>query len=206
MKKAIGLLGVFLMVLTSGCKKGAESNKSESNQAETEMAESKEQAMSKENIYQFKVNDLYGSEFDFSTLEGKKIMVVNTASECGLTPQYADLQKLYDQYKDQNFVIVGFPANNFGGQEPGSDAQIASFCKENYGVTFPMMSKISVKGEDKHQVYQFLTEKSKNGLQDSEVAWNFQKYLIDEKGELAMVIEPRTLPTDPAIVKWIENN
>ena len=206
MKKIIGILGVTLLVLTVGCKKGSESNKAETNQTESKMAESNEQAMSKENIYQFKVSDLYGSEFDFSSLEGKKVMVVNTASECGLTPQYADLQKLYDQYKDQDFVIVGFPANNFGGQEPGSDEQIASFCKENYGVTFPMMSKISVKGDDKHQVYQFLTEKSKNGLQDSEVAWNFQKYLIDGNGELAMVIEPRTLPTDPSIVKWIESN
>ena len=206
MKKTIWILGVALLVLTVGCKKGSESNKAESNDAASKTAESKEQAMSKENIYQFKVTDLYGSEFDFSSLEGKKIMVVNTASECGLTPQYADLQKLYDQYKDQDFVIIGFPANNFGGQEPGSDQQIASFCKENYGVTFPMMSKISVKGDDKHQVYQFLTEKSKNGLQDSEVAWNFQKYLIDEKGELAMVIEPRTLPTDPSVVKWIESN
>ena len=162
--------------------------------------------MKKENIYQFKVSDLYGSDFDFSTLEGKKIMVVNTASECGLTPQYEDLQKLYDQYKDKDFVIVGFPANNFGGQEPGSNEQIASFCKENYGVTFPMMSKISVKGEDKHQVYQFLTQKSRNGLQDSEVQWNFQKYLIDSNGELAMVIEPKTLPTDPSVVNWIESN
>jgi len=206
MKKITGILGITLLVLTVGCKKGSESNKAESNQAESKMAESNEQAMSKENIYQFKVSDLYGSEFDFSSLKGKKVMVVNTASECGLTPQYADLQKLYDQYKDQDFVIVGFPANNFGGQEPGSDEQIASFCKENYGVTFPMMSKISVKGDDKHQVYQFLTEKSKNGLQDSEVAWNFQKYLIDGNGELAMVIEPRTLPTDPSIVKWIESN
>lgn len=206
MKKTIWILGVALLVLTVGCKKGSESNKAESNDAASKTAESKEQAMSKENIYQFKVTDLYGSEFDFSSLQGKKIMVVNTASECGLTPQYADLQKLYDQYKDQDFVIIGFPANNFGGQEPGSDQQIASFCKENYGVTFPMMSKISVKGDDKHQVYQFLTEKSKNGLQDSEVAWNFQKYLIDEKGELAMVIEPRTLPTDPSVVKWIESN
>lgn len=206
MKKTIWILGVALLVLTVGCKKGSESNKAESNDSAPKTVESKERAMSKENIYQFKVTDLYGSEFDFSSLQGKKIMVVNTASECGLTPQYADLQKLYDQYKDQDFVIVGFPANNFGGQEPGSDQQIASFCKENYGVTFPMMSKISVKGDDKHQVYQFLTEKSKNGLQDSEVAWNFQKYLIDEKGELAMVIEPRTLPTDPSVVKWIESN
>ncbi len=206
MKKTIWILGVALLVFTVGCKKRSESNKAESNDSAPKTVESKEQAMSKENIYQFKVTDLYGSEFDFSSLQGKKIMVVNTASECGLTPQYADLQKLYDQYKDQDFVIIGFPANNFGGQEPGSDQQIASFCKENYGVTFPMMSKISVKGDDKHQVYQFLTEKSKNGLQDSEVAWNFQKYLIDEKGELAMVIEPRTLPTDPSVVKWIESN
>jgi glutathione peroxidase len=206
MKKTIWILGVALLVLTVGCKKGSESNKAESGNAESKTVESKEQAMNKENIYQFKVTDLYGSEFDFSSLQGKKIMVVNTASECGLTPQYEDLQKLYDQYKDQDFVIIGFPANNFGGQEPGSDQQIASFCKENYGVTFPMMSKISVKGDDKHQVYEFLTEKSKNGLQDSEVAWNFQKYLIDENGELAMVIEPRTLPTDPSVVKWIESN
>ncbi len=159
-----------------------------------------------ENIYQYQVTDLYGESFDFSNLKGKKVMVVNTASECGLTPQYEDLQKLYDTYKDKNFVIVGFPANNFGGQEPGSDAQIATFCKENYGVTFPMMSKISVKGGDMHEVYHFLTEKQKNGLQDSEVAWNFQKYLLDEQGELVMVVPPKTLPTDPSIVNWIETN
>ena len=133
-------------------------------------------------------------------------MVVNTASECGLTPQYSDLQKLYDTYKEEDFVIIGFPANNFGGQEPGSDMQIATFCKENYGVSFPMMSKISVKGDDMHEVYQFLTKKSKNGLQDSDVAWNFQKYLIDENGELVQVIEPKTLPTDPQIVAWIKSN
>lgn len=157
-----------------------------------------------EEIYQFKVTDLYGDDFDFSKLKGKKIMVVNTASECGLTPQYEALQKLYDTYKDKNFVIVGFPANNFGGQEPGSDAQIAAFCKENYGVSFPMMSKISVKGEDMHEVYHFLTEKQMNGLQDSEVAWNFQKYLLNEKGELVMVIDPKTLPTDSSVINWIE--
>ena len=164
-------------------------------------------ANSQENsFYDFKVNTIDGKEFDFAQLKGKKVMVVNTASECGLTPQYEELQKLYETYKDKNFVIVGFPANNFGGQEPGSDAQIASFCKENYGVTFPMMSKISVKGGDMHEVYHFLTEKEKNGLQDSEVGWNFQKYLLDEQGELVMVVEPRILPTDPSIVKWIETN
>ncbi|WP_445457033.1 glutathione peroxidase [Flavobacterium sp. HNIBRBA15423] len=159
----------------------------------------------KENIYQFKVEDIEGNEFDFSTLKGKKIMVVNTASKCGLTPQYKDLQTLYDKYKDNNFVIVGFPANNFASQEPGNDEEIAAFCERNYGVTFPMMSKISVKGSDMDPIYKFLTQKEKNGLENSEVEWNFQKYLINEKGELENVISPRTSPTDASIVNWIEN-
>ena len=154
-------------------------------------------------IYQFKVTDLYGKEFDFSTLKGKKLLIVNTASECGLTPQYKDLEAIYKKYKDLNFVIVGFPANNFGSQEPGSNEQIAKFCQMNYGVTFPMMSKISVKGKDIHEVYQFLTQKDKNGLQDSQVEWNFQKYLINEEGELIKVLSPRVLPTDAEIVGWI---
>lgn len=154
-------------------------------------------------IYQFKVTDLYGKEFDFSTLKGKKLLIVNTASECGLTPQYKDLEAIYRKYKDKNFVIVGFPANNFGSQEPGSNEQIAKFCQMNYGVTFPMMSKISVKGKDIHEVYQFLTQKDKNGLQDSQVEWNFQKYLINEEGELIKVLSPRVLPTDAEIVGWI---
>ena len=160
--------------------------------------------MAKETIYQFKVEDLSGDTFDFSTLKGKKILVVNTASECGLTPQYEQLQAIYEKYKDKNFVIVGFPANNFGAQEPGTNQEIATFCQQNYGVSFPMMSKISVKGGDMHPVYQFLTQKTKNGLEDSEVQWNFQKYLINENGELAKVVSPRTLPTDAEIVNWIE--
>lgn len=160
--------------------------------------------MAKETIYQFKVEDLNGDSFDFSTLKGKKILVVNTASECGLTPQYEQLQEIYEKYKDKNFVIVGFPANNFGAQEPGTNQQIATFCQKNYGVTFPMMAKISVKGSDMHPVYQFLTQKAKNGLEDSEVQWNFQKYLINENGELVKVVSPRTLPTDAEIVNWIE--
>lgn len=188
----------LIFCLMISCKE----SKSEVNDKKDSIADN--QAQQSENIYQFEVADLYGSTFDFSNLKGKKVMVVNTASECGLTPQYEQLQKLYDTYKDQNFVIVGFPANNFGGQEPGSDMEIAAFCKENYGVTFPMMSKISVKGDDMHEVYHFLTEKKKNGLQDSEVAWNFQKYLINEQGELEMVIKPNTLPTDASVVNWIE--
>ena len=131
-------------------------------------------------------------------------MVVNTASECGLTPQYEQLQAVYEKYKDKNFVIVGFPANNFGEQEPGSDKEIAAFCKKNYGVTFPMMSKISVKGDDMHELYQFLTQKSQNGLEDSEVKWNFQKYLLNESGNLVKVVGPQVLPDDESIIKWIE--
>ena len=163
------------------------------------------QPMEKQTIYQFKVKDLEGNDFDFASLKGKKILVVNTASKCGLTPQYKQLEAIYNQYKNQNFVIVGFPANNFGQQEPGSNKDIAEFCERNYGVTFPMMEKISVKGADMDAVYQFLTQKSKNGLKDSEVEWNFQKYLINEKGELDKVVSPQVLPTDAEIVDWIKS-
>ena len=128
-------------------------------------------------IHQFKVADIYGNIFDFSQLKGKKVMIVNTASKCGLTYQYEALQKLYSQYKDLNFVIVGFPSNDFLWKEPGSNDEIIDFCEQNYGVTFPMMSKITVKGTKKHPIYQFLTQKSKNNYKDSRVTWNFQKYL-----------------------------
>lgn len=157
-----------------------------------------------ETIYQFKVTDLAGNEFDFSQFKGKKIMVVNTASKCGLTPQYKDLEAVYKKYQDQNFVIVGFPANNFGSQEPGTNEEISTFCQRNYGVTFPMMAKVSVVGNDMCALYQFLTQKSRNGLEDSEVAWNFQKYLINENGQLEKVISPQVLPTDASIIEWIE--
>ena len=159
-----------------------------------------------ENVYQFKVKTLIDDDFDFTSLKGKKIMIVNTASKCGLTPQYKDLQALYDTYKEENFMIIGFPANNFSQQEPGTNAEIAEFCQLNYGVNFPMMAKISVKGEDIHPMYQFLTQKSRNGFEDSEVAWNFQKYLIDENGHLVKVISPKTLPTDESIINWIKGS
>jgi glutathione peroxidase len=158
----------------------------------------------KESIHQFTVTDINGKSFDFKSLKGKKIMVVNTASKCGLTPQYEKLEALYQKYKNSNFVIVGFPANNFMGQEPGTNEEIATFCKKNYGVSFSMMEKISVKGSDIHPVYQFLTEKSKNGLEDNSVQWNFQKYLIDENGYLVKVVSPRTSPDDQEITNWLE--
>ena len=155
-------------------------------------------------IYQFTVEDINGKPFALADLKGKKVMIVNTASKCGLTPQYKELEALYKQYKDKDFIIIGFPANNFLGQEPGSNEQIASFCSINYGVTFPMMSKISVKGKNMHPLYQFLTQKSKNGVEDSKVQWNFQKYLIGRDGKLEKVIAPKTLPSSDEVTQWIE--
>ncbi|PKP15400.1 MAG: glutathione peroxidase [Bacteroidetes bacterium HGW-Bacteroidetes-23] len=173
------------------------------NQAQTKKENSATQTTMKQSIYTFKVEDLEGKEFDFASLKGKKIMVVNTASKCGLTPQYKDLQVLYEEYKDKGLVIIGFPANDFMSQEPGTNEEIGAFCEKNYGVTFPMMSKISVKGKEMHPIYQFLTQKAQNGLQDSEVGWNFQKYLLNEKGELEKVISPRTSPKDQEILDWL---
>lgn len=155
-------------------------------------------------IYQFTVEDINGKPFALADLKGKKVMIVNTASKCGLTPQYKELETLYQQYKNRDFIIIGFPANNFLGQEPGSNEQIASFCSINYGVTFPMMSKISVKGKNMHPLYQFLTQKSKNGVEDSKVKWNFQKYLIGRDGKLEKVIDPKTLPSSDEVIQWIE--
>jgi glutathione peroxidase len=159
-----------------------------------------------ESLYDFKVKDIYGEDFDFRKLKGKKIMIVNTASKCGLTSQYKGLEKLYSRYKNMNFVIIGFPANNFLWQEPGSNEKIANFCKENYGVSFPMMSKISVRGSTIHPLYKFLTDKSKNGVISSSVSWNFQKYLINEDGSIHKVISPRTNPEDPKIIDWITSS
>jgi glutathione peroxidase len=153
-------------------------------------------------FYDFKVKTLEGGDFDFSSLKGKKVMIVNTASKCGFTPQYKDLEEVHEKYHD-NFVIIGFPANNFASQEPGTAAEIRKFCTENYGVTFPMMEKISVKGNDMAPLYQWLTSKGKNGVMDSEVKWNFQKYLIDENGKLVDVVYSKDKPTSDKVIAWI---
>ena len=160
----------------------------------------------KMSIHEFKVESISGESYDFSNLKGKKIMIVNTASKCGLTPQYEQLEALYQKYKNDNFVIVGFPSNDFMGQEPGSNEDIVAFCKKNYGVTFPLMSKVKVKGKGMCDVYSFLTNKSKNGLEDNKVQWNFQKYLLDENGYLVKVISPRITPDDSQISAWIEGS
>ncbi len=154
-------------------------------------------------FYDFRVKTLDGGDFDFSSLKGKKVMIVNTASKCGLTPQYKELEALYEKYGGSSFVIIGFPANNFMNQEPGTASEIRTFCTEKYGVTFPMMEKISVGGKDIHPLYQWLTSKEKNGVMDSKVTWNFQKYLIDENGKLVNFFPPKELPSSEKIVSWI---
>ena len=153
-------------------------------------------------IYDFKVNSLDGKTIDLADYKGKKIMIVNTASECGYTPQYADLEKLYKQYNGK-LVIIGFPANNFGGQEPGSNEEIATFCSKNYGVTFPMAAKISVKGDDIHPLYQYLVkEAAEQGITDP-VKWNFTKFLVDENGKLVKVFSHKVNPMSEDITKFL---
>ena len=165
----------------------------------------KAQSNQMKNFHDFKVTTIDGSEYDLAQLKGKKVLVVNTASKCGHTPQYEDLQKLFETYGGDDFTIIGFPANNFMGQEPGTNKQIKEFCTINYGVTFPMMAKISVKGKDMHPLYEWLTEAEKNGKMDSKVKWNFQKYLIDENGNLVDFAAPGVKPFDDKILDWIKS-
>lgn len=156
-------------------------------------------------FYDYSVTDIDGNTFSFQQLKGKKVMIVNVASKCGNTPQYEQLESIYKKYKDKGFVIIGFPANDFMHQEPGTNKEIKEFCTLNYGVTFPMMAKISVKGKDMAPIYHWLTEKKLNGVEDSKVKWNFQKYLISPEGKLEKVIPPKVKPDDPEIIRWIEN-
>lgn len=155
-------------------------------------------------FYDFKVESIDGSTIDLAKYKGKKILVVNTASMCGNTPQYAELEALYKKY-EKNLVIIGFPANNFGSQEPGSNAEIKAFCTKEYAVTFPMAAKVSVKGNDMHPLYQWLTAQAKEKhFTPEEVTWNFQKYLIDEKGNLVAVFKPKTSVNSPEVIAAIE--
>lgn len=154
-------------------------------------------------IYDFKVPSLEGGEIDFSKFRGKKILIVNTASKCGYTKQYEDLQRLHETYKSK-LVVVGFPANNFGGQEPGSNSEIQEFCKKNYGVTFPMAEKVSVKGSDTHPLFQWLTQKSQNGVMDADIRWNFTKFLLDENGKLLAVFPSSVKPDSEEITKHLK--
>ena len=162
------------------------------------------QAQNKKSLFDFKVTTIEGQPFDLSSLRGKKVLVVNVASRCGYTPQYAQLEELYQKYGPDRFVIIGFPANNFMGQEPGTNAEIREFCTSKYNVTFPMMAKISVKGKDMDPLYQWLTAKEQNGVVDAPVKWNFQKFMINEQGQVVDFAAPGDKPFDDKIINWIE--
>lgn len=157
-----------------------------------------------QNFHSFKVKTIDGEDFDLAGLKGKKVLVVNTASRCGLTPQYKELQQLYLKYGGEKFTIIAFPANNFLNQEPGTNEEIQEFCSREYEITFPVMEKISVKGDDIHPLYKWLTSKELNGKFDAAVTWNFQKFMIDENGNLVDYCTPKTKPSDEKIINWIE--
>lgn len=169
----------------------------------SEISKAKTTELMGKTIYDFRVESLDGKEINFADFKGKKILIVNTASECGFTPQYADLEKVYEQYKDK-LVVVGFPANNFGGQEPGTNTEIGAFCQKNYGVTFPMAAKVSVKGDDTAPIFKYLTEKELNGVKNTTILWNFTKFLVDENGKLIDSFVSTTKPTDEAITKYLK--
>ncbi len=153
-------------------------------------------------IHQFKVKSIDGKTIDFADYKGKKLMIVNVASECGFTNQYAQLQELHEKYGDK-IEIIGFPSNDFGGQEPKSEAEILDFCRKDYNVTFPLTEKVKIKGRNKHEVYDWLTKSSQNGKMDSKVGWNFQKYLINEDGELDAMLSPANPPICEVVMAWL---
>lgn len=192
MKKTLILL-IAVGAVAIGCKN---SNK------DISKVDTKEK-MNLKTIYDFKVESLDGNEINFADFKGKKILIVNTASECGFTPQYADLEKLSKDYAD-NLVVVGFPANNFGGQEPGSNKEIGAFCEKNFGVTFPMAAKVSVKGDDTAPIFKYLIEKELNGVKNTAILWNFTKFLIDENGHLIDSYISTTKPTSDSITKYLK--
>jgi glutathione peroxidase len=156
-------------------------------------------ALSAQSIHSFTVKSIDGKDIKMSSFKGKKILIVNTASKCGYTPQYESLEKVYEQYKDK-LVIIGFPCNQFGGQEPGSNEEIVEFCKKNYGVTFPLADKVDVKGTNTAAIYQWLTQKSKNGVLDASISWNFNKFLLDENGKMIAYYPSNVKPDSEAIL------
>ncbi len=156
-----------------------------------------------QSIHSFKVKSIDGGQIDFSKYKGKKIMVVNTASKCGYTPQYEQLQKVYSQYKDK-LVIIGFPCNQFGGQEPGSNQEIVEFCQKNYGVNFPLADKVDVKGSTQSPIYQWLTQKAKNGVLDATIGWNFNKFLLDENGKMLAYFPSNVKPDSDTILSYLK--
>jgi len=162
-----------------------------------------QEVSAQQSFYDYTVLDIHGDEYDLAQLQGKKVLVVNTASKCGFTPQYEDLENLYETYGGEDFIILAFPSNDFANREPGTNEEIAGFCSSKYHITFPVMARISVKGEDMHPLYRWLTQASENGVEESRVAWNFQKYMIDEGGTLVGHVPPIKKPDCAEIVSWI---
>lgn len=154
-------------------------------------------------IHSFKINGIDGKEIDFASFKGKKILLVNTASKCGYTPQYEALEKVYEKYKDQ-LVVIGFPCNQFGEQEPGTATEIVEFCKKNYGVTFPLTEKVDVKGDNISPIYKWLCNKSENGVLDATIKWNFNKFLLDEDGKMLAYFGSKVVPDSSAILSYLK--
>ena len=192
-----------ILLLLLACVALACNTNSQSQVIGEEVVELDDMLMEK-SFYDFKMKDIDGNVVDFNQYKGKKVLIVNVASKCGYTPQYAELQELNEKYGDQ-VAILGFPANNFGGQEPGTNADIKQFCTENYGVTFQMFDKVSVKGVDKHPLYRWLSDKNLNGWNDKEPSWNFCKYFINENGELKKFFPSSVKPMDEEIISLIES-
>jgi glutathione peroxidase len=188
------VLAFFLFSLTA-CDSSEQNNKTNT----TIQSNNTQQMDSLPSIHQFTIESLDGGKIDFSAFKGKKILVVNTASECGYTPQYKELQALYIAHQE-HLVVVGVPANDFGGQEPGTNAEIGSFCQKNYGVTFPMAAKSVVTGENACSLYQWLTKKANNGVLDATITWNFNKFLLNEEGKLIKKMDSKVKPNDPEIL------
>ncbi|MBX7224487.1 MAG: redoxin domain-containing protein [Chitinophagales bacterium] len=191
--KKIWIVAVFISLFS--CKQGKDvSNEHTQVKAPTHPT----------SVYDFTMKTLYGEDKKLSDFKGKVLVIVNTASKCGLTPQYAEIEAFYNNYKDKGVEVLGFPANNFLWQEPGTDDEIAKFCEENYGVSFTMFSKISVKGKDIDPLYSYLTKKENNGVLDADVSWNFQKFVIDRNGKLITFFTPKTTVTSPEFLKTID--
>ncbi len=201
MKKAITFC--LLAANLFSCQQAANNQELATNESHSAAVPEKSDAQMK-NLYDYKSQTLKGDEFQFSSLKGKRVLIVNTASECGYTPQYKQLQELQDEYGGDKFTVIGFPSNDFGGQEPGSNEEIAAFCEKNYGVTFPMMDKTPVKGDGQHPLYAWLTQKSLNGVSDAEVKWNFNKFLIDENGNWVAYYPSSTSPLDEKVIAFAE--
>jgi glutathione peroxidase len=196
MNKLLSLLALMAIVMLPSC-----TNQSQANQPETPMESTATTAAS---IYDFTVKDIDGKDVSLADFKGKVLVIVNVASKCGLTPQYEEIQAFYDKYKEKGVVVLGFPANNFAGQEPGSNEQIKTFCSTNYGVTFPMFAKVSVKGNDQHALYKWLTHKDQNGAVEAPVTWNFQKFVVNREGKVVSSFSPQTTVTNAKFLEAIQ--